>query len=173
MSEEKLEIIELNEDNKKCRKNLGDDKIFRFECTKIDEKLRIGLKEINAYSPYYYETFYTKDELNEKNEAFKAIKDIDKIIDQLEKLFEKKETILKYAEDEQNIIVSFQVPTFADIIEIPFELEKKTIENKDDGLMNLFKIQKINIEIINEIKEKCKNNSNDPMAKEILKLLPN
>ena len=145
MSEEKLEIIELNEDNKKCRKNLGDDKIFRFECTKIDEKLRIGLKEINAYSPYYYETFYTKDELNEKNEAFKAIKDIDKIIDQLEKLFEKKETILKYAEDEQNIIVSFQVPNFAEIIEIPFELEKKTIENKDDGLMNLFKIQKIMI----------------------------
>ena len=173
MSEEIPKIIPYNKENKNYRKNLGDDKIFIFQCSNENEKLRIGLKEINAYSPYYYEAFYTKEELNKKNEAFKAIKDVDNIINQLLKLFENKDTILKYADEGQNIIVSFQVPTWAEIVEISFELEKKTIENKDEGLMFLFDIQKNNISIINEIKEKCKNNPNDPIAKEILKLLPN
>ena len=81
-------------------------------------------------------------------------------------------SVLKNGEDDESIIVSFQIPNFAEIVEINFDLEKKTIEKKDDGLIFLFKLQKKNINIINEIKKECENNPNDPIAKEILKLLP-
>lgn len=172
MSEEAPEIIKIDKKNEKCRKTLGDDKIFRFECEHIDEKLRLSLKEINAYSPYYYEAFYEKEELNKWKSLFKAIEKIDELIEQLLKLFEKKETILKEVDNGKKISICFKVPNFAEIFDVKFDLERKTIENKDDGLMLLFEIQKDNLKIINEIKEQCKNNQNDSLSKEILDLFP-
>ena len=109
MSEEAPEIIKIDKKNEKCRKTLGDDKIFRFECEHIDEKLRLSLKEINAYSPYYYEAFYEKEELNNRKSLFKAIEKIDELIEQLLKLFEKKETILKEVDNGKKNSICFKV----------------------------------------------------------------
>ena len=171
--EEKLRIIKIDEvEDKKTIKKLEPDKMFKFECENKNEVLKISLKEINVYSPYYYEAFYTKDNLFKKNDIFKSVKNIDKIIEQLLKLIEKNAT-LKKADDDDKIIISFQIPSFAETIDINFELEKKTIENKDDGLMFLYEIQRKNQDIIEEIKKLCKRKKNEQISKQITQIFAN
>ena len=165
-------IIKIKDVDEKYRKKLGDDKIFKFECETINEKLRIGLKEINAYSPYYYEAFFTKDELDEKNDIFRALKTLDKIKEQLSKLFSKRST-LKNGEDDEKIILTFEIPSFDEKEIINFDLEKKTIEEKDKALLFLFDIEKKNINILNRIKEQCLKNPKEPACQKILELLNN
>ena len=164
------EIIQMKKEEKEYYKLLGKKTLFKFECDEIYGNLRIGLKEINRYSPYYYEKFYSKQELDEKNTVFKSQNNIGQVKNQLLKLFKKNST-LKLANDGINIIVSFEIANFAEIITIEFELERKTMENKDKGLEILFQIQKKNIEIFSEIKKECENNSKDPAAVGILQLL--
>lgn len=165
-------IIKIEETDEKLQKKLDKDKIFRFECEKMNDQIRLGLKEINSYSPYYYERFYTKKELEEKNPAFKALSDLDEIKGQLLEMFGEKETILSHGNN-GNIIISFKISFFKINKETNFELDKKTIENKDDGLMFLFGIQKKNIEIINKIRKQCLKNKNDETSQKILQLLLN
>ena len=83
-------IIELRDVDISLQKRIGDDNIFRFECDIEDDHLRIGLKEINVYSPYYYETFFTLDELQKKNVIFKSCNTLEKVKEHLVKLFPEK-----------------------------------------------------------------------------------
>ena len=164
-------IIKIEEVDKSIQKGL-DEKLFQFECDNVNGKLRIGLKEINKYSPYYYEKYYSKKELDDINDLFKALKDIDAVKKRLNKCFNKM-AVLKNAKDGKNLNVFFQIPSFDETIDINFELERKTIQDKDAGLMCLFEIQKKNIAIINKIKEQCLKNQKDPVSKQILQLLNN
>ena len=170
---ESLRIIKYDEvEDKKTIKKLGTDKMFKFECENKNEVLKMSLKEINVFSPYYYEAFYTKDDLDTKNDIFKSIKNIDKVIEQLLKLIEK-HGALKKEDDGDKIIISFQIPNFAETIDINFELEKKTIENKDDGLMFLYEIQKKNQDIFEQIKKLCKRKKNEQIYKQITEVFEN
>ena len=164
-------IIKSDEVDAKYRKKLGDDKLFGFKLENKNEILKVELKELDAYSPYSYEAFFSKDDLNAKHDIFKSKRDIDGILEQLYKLFEKS-AILKKAEND-NIIVSYQIPNFFDIFEINFELEKKTTEKKDEALQFLFDIQKSNINKLNLIKELCKKHLKEPACQKILQLLNN
>ena len=163
-------IIKIEDVDEKYRKMLGTDKIFRFECEKQNDRIRLGLTEINVFTPYYYENFYTKKEFDKIHRIFKTNETLDEIEELLKDLFENN-AILKNADDGVKIIVCFQTQLYNRNIEINFELERKTIDKKDDGLLTLFKIQKENIEIINKIKELCKKNKNEPASKKILELL--
>ena len=165
-------IIKIEETDAKLQKKLDKDKIFKFECEKMNDQLRLGLKEINSYSPYYYERFYSKSELENENSAFKSLFDLDEIKEQLLEMFGDKETILSHGNN-GNIIISFKISYFKKTKETTFELDKKTIENKDDGLMYLFAIQKKNIEIISKIRKQCLKNKNDETSQKILQLLVN
>ena len=165
----KDKIIKIGQVDKKYVKKLGDDKIFKFECENINEKLRIGLIEINAYSPYYYEAFFSKDDLDEKNDVFRAKRTIDEIIVSLLKLFEKRGNLGNTEGDN----ITFLIPSFDEYEEIKFELEKKTVEAKDTALLDLFEIQKDNIKILNKIREECRKKPNDPVLQKILECLNN
>ena len=162
-------IIKIDEVDVKSRKMLGTDKIFRFECEKKGEWIRVGLKEINVFTPYYYENFYTKSDFDLNNKIFKAKDTIDDIAETLRRSFEKR-AILKNSEDGK-IIICYQFQFFDEDIEIKFELERKIIDQKDEALLTLFNIQKKNIEIFNNIKEQCKKNKKDPASQKILDLL--
>ena len=170
--EEKLktQIIKLEDVDENFRKMLGTDKIFKFECEKIGERLRLGLTEINVFTPYYYENFYTKDDFDKINPIFKSKNNIDEIEILLNRLFGKR-AILKSADDGVNIIICIQTISLEEEIEINFELKRKTIDKKDSGLLTLYKIQKKNIEIFNKIKEQCRKNKNEGASKKILELL--
>ena len=167
----KDKIIKIDNVDRKYVKKLGEDKLFKFECENINEQLRIGLIEINAYSPYYYEAFFSKKDLDEKNDVFRAKRTIDEIIISLLKLFEKRGNLGNT--EGENIIISFLIPSFEDFEEIKFELQKKTVEDKDTALLDLFDIQKDNIKILNKIREECKKKPNDPALQKILECLNN
>ncbi len=104
---------------------LGPDRLFRIEIGQRDEYLRIGLKEINVNPPNYYESFYTKEDLENINDLFKPLQNIDSVVKQLSK-FIKYNVTLKSDIDE-TIIVSFIIPCFAEEEVINFHLEKKNI----------------------------------------------
>ena len=170
-SERIIKINEVKDGN--FIKKLGDDKMFRFECENKDEKLRIGLKEINAYSPYYYEAFYSKGDLDEMNDVFKSLSSIDVVIKQLSKLIGSKGELKTEKDDNkcEKIDILFEIPSFAEKEIIKFELERKTIEDKDKGLMFLFDIQKKNIDIINQIKKLYSKYKNEQVSRRIMEIL--
>ena len=99
--------------------------MFRIEIGQRDEYLRIGLKEINVNPPYYYESFYTKEDLENINDLFKSLKNINSVVIQLSK-FIKYNVTLKSDIDE-TIIVSFIIFCFAEDEVINFHLKKKNI----------------------------------------------
>ena len=167
----KKKIIRITDDDvdKKYVKNLGNDKTFKFECENFDDKLRIGLKEIDAYSPYYYESFYSLEELYEKNDIFRARTNIEDLITSLLTLFENSGNLENSKGD--NIIVVFKIPSLEKIELIEFELEKKTIDDKDTALLDLFYIQKDNIRLLNIIRKECKKKPKDPIYQKILECL--
>ena len=168
--DENLKMIKIDDVEESLRKRLNNETIFKFQCDNVDNKLRLGLKEINKFSPYYYERFYTKEELDEKEDAFRALKNIDAVKKQLLKCFHKRAK-LTGIKDSPNLNIHFEIPNFDEIIQIDLEVDRKTIEDKDAGIMTLFGIQKKNIAIINKIKEKCLKEKKEKTAQMILEAI--
>ena len=164
------EILKLSDVDEKKIKKLGEDKIFKLDCTIESNNLKLSLKEVNSYSPYYYEIYYTKDELDKNKEFFKAFKTLEEIQSNLIKLFSKKTTTLESIDDDSKIKLHIESSVLADDVEMDFILDRKTVENKDESLYFLYKIQKENYNIIEKIKAICKqdNDKNENIAKEIL-----
>ena len=165
-------IIRIEEVPKEHRKFLGDDKIFMFECEIVDDTLRLSLKEINCYSPYYYEAFFTLTSLCEKNNVFKACKSLEEVKSHILKLFNGA-GVLKSVDDDEKILLMLKMYNISVVIQESFELERKTIEDKDEALMKLFNIQKNNINLFQKIIEKCKDDDyqDQKAAKDILNIL--
>ena len=167
------EIIRLEDVGPKQIKKLGEDKIFKFECTIESENLKLSLKEVNSYSPYYYEVFYTKEELYQMREFFRAFKTLEEIQKNIIALFGIKTTILESLEDDAKIKLHIESMVLAEHVEVDFILERKTVENMDEALYFLYKLQKNKFNIIEKIKSICqeKNNKNEKIAKDILETL--
>ena len=168
--DENLKMIKIDDVEESLRKRLNNETIFKFQCDNVDNKLRLGLKEINKFSPYYYERFFTKEELDEINDTFRALRNIDAVKKQLLRCFQKRAT-LNEVKGSPNLNIHFKIPNFDEVIEIDLEVERKTIEDKDAGIMTLFGIQKKNIAIINKIKEKCLKEKKEKAAQMILEAI--
>ena len=168
--DENLKMIKIDDVEESLRKRLNHETIFKFQCDNVDNKLRLGLKEINKFSPYYYERFYTKEELDEIDDTFRALRNIDAVKKQLLRCFQKRAT-LNEVKGSPNLNIHFKIPNFDEVIEIDLEVERKTIEDKDAGIMTLFGIQKKNIAIINKIKEKCLKEKKEKTAQMILEAI--
>jgi len=168
--DENLKMIKIDDVEESLRKRLNNETIFKFQCDNVDNKLRLGLKEINKFSPYYYERFFTKEELDEINDTFRALRNIDAVKKQLLRCFQKRAT-LNEVKGSPNLNIHFKIPNFDEVIEIDLEVERKTIEDKDAGIMTLFGIQKKNIAIINKIKEKCLKEKKEKTAQMILEAI--
>ena len=168
MSDEDLVPIKEVDPNK--IKKLDKDKTFKFECD-VDDKLRLGLREIDYYSPYYFENFYTKQELEEINPIFRACNTLSEIQEHFFNLFKENTTKLQLAENGENIIISFTVGFIAMTKEITFELIRKTVENKDNALETLYEVQKDNYKILEEIRAACSDDKKDNIAKNIIELI--
>ena len=168
--DENLKMIKIDEVDESLQKRLNPKTIFKFQCDNVDNKLRLGLKEINKFSPYYYERFYTKDELDKINDTFRALRSIDAVKKQLLRCFHKRAKLIEI-KDSPNLNIHFEIPNFDEIIQIDLEVDRKTIEDKDAGIMTLFGIQKKNIAIINKIKEKCLKEKKEKTAQMILELI--
>ena len=168
--DENLKMIKIDDVEESLRKRLNHETIFKFQCDNVDNKLRLGLKEINKFSPYYYERFYTKEELDEIDDTFRALRNIDAVKKQLLRCFHKRAKLIEI-KDSPNLNIHFEIPNFDEIIQIDLEVDRKTIEDKDAGIMTLFGIQKKNIAIINKIKEKCLKEKKEKTAQMILEAI--
>ena len=168
--DENLKMIKIDDVEESLRKRLNNETIFKFQCDNVDNKLRLGLKEINKFSPYYYERFYTKEELEEIDDTFRALRSIDAVKKQLLRCFNKRAKLTEI-KDSPNLNIHFEIPNFDEIIQIDLEVDRKTIEDKDAGIMTLFGIQKKNIAIINKIKEKCLKEKKEKTAQMILEAI--
>ena len=169
--EQEQKVIKKGDVDKDLQKKLGNDKLFKFECEVIDDRLRIGLKEIHKYSPYYYENFYELKDLETKDRLFKGCEGLDDICTRLKKGFPKDYTVLREKDNYQTIDVAYEIDFFEMQFNVVFSLERKTMPNKDDGLKFLYQIQKKNIEILNKIRQQCLKNKDDQHAKKLLDLL--
>ena len=171
----KQKIIKIEDVKKEFRKPLGQDKIFKFECDIQYDQIRLGLREINVYTPYYYELFFTLKELQEKNNTFKGCDSLEEAKDHLLRLFSSDATILRSLDDNKKIQICVKILNISIIVEGIFTLERKTIEEKDDALNELFDIQKYNIQLFEEIKKICQDEKykDEKVAGNILNLLIN
>ena len=164
-------IIKLDEVEKKFTKSVGD-KLFFFECTLDNgDELRLCLKEINCYSPYYYEVKYSYTDIIQKYSSYEGLDSIERIKESMDLLFPKQSTRLELSENEKKIIIHTETINMEIPIKLDFELERKTIENIDDALHFLYEIEKNNYNLIEKIKEICKKEmeKNDKVAQEILR----
>ena len=105
--------------------NLGPDRLFRIEIGQRHNYLRLGLKEINVDPLYYYESFYTKDDLVKMNVIFKCLKNVGQVVNQFSKLIKIRATLK--SDNDETIILSFSIPNFGEEEIINFILKKKNI----------------------------------------------
>ena len=130
--DQEQKVIKKSDVDPKMQKKLGNDKLFRFECEVKDDRLRIGLTEIDKYSPYYYENFYELKDLKTQDRLFKGCKDLDDICARLKKAFAKDYTVLREKDNFQTIDVVYEIDFFEEQFNLVFSLERKTMTNKDD-----------------------------------------
>ena len=164
-------IIKLNDEEEKLTKSIGD-KMFKFESTIDDDyQLRLSLKEVNCYSPYFYEIYFTYSDLISKYQPYEGMGSIKKIKSSIDSIFHKPTTRLELTENDTKIIIHGE-STYLEIpYNLDFELDRKTVENKDGALKFLYNIEDNNYNLIEKIKEICKKEmeKNDKVAQEILR----
>ena len=160
---------------KEILKNLGSDKIFKLELDIANDQIRIGLKEVNVYTPYYYETFYTLDKLKIKNNGFNSCNTLEDVKGHLITLFDSEKTYLESKDNFEKIKICFEMYIISGPVKENFILKRETIKEKDDALLTLFDIQIKNIEAFRKIENICKEEKykGDKVAQNILKLLKN
>ena len=134
-------IIKLNDEEEKLTKSIGD-KMFKFESTIDDDyQLRLSLKEVNCYSPYFYEIYFTYSDLISKYQPYEGMGSIKKIKSSIDSIFHKPTTRLELTENDTKIIIHGE-STYLEIpYNLDFELDRKTVENKDGALKFLYNIE--------------------------------
>ena len=144
---------------------------FKFECEITGDKMRMGLKEIDTYSPYYYEKYFTMSDLITNNKLFKSCEDLEEARGHIIKLFPDIKTKLLFAENKEAMLITFTMGFISKKVKVEFKLEKKTIDNKDEALAKLFEIEKKYDIYMKKIKELIKNEGNNQLEKSINDIL--
>ena len=107
-------------------KHLGD-KTFQFEFAIQNDKLKIGLKEVNAGNPLCYEIYLSLEEFYKKNAIYKACTNLEEIRQHLLHAFKNDSTSLENLEDGKKIQINFEIINISKIIKQNFILDRKDI----------------------------------------------
>ena len=142
----KEEIIELDNDT-----------IFRFSCTIDGESLKLNLFEIGSFAPFIYEKLITLDEMKEQYKMFRSCDTLEDVKGHILKLFKNKKITLGKDKDKEDTII-FHLKVYLISIELNIEIEANRImtTKKDEALLNLYRIEKDGIKLLNEIDKYCK-----------------
>ena len=124
-------LIKLNDFKNCLQKSLGGNRIVEFNCDVQDDKLRMYLKEISTYNPYYYEALLTFEQIIEKSYAFKACETLEEVQMHLLRIFTQPYTILKSLDNDTKIQISFKLWVFTRPIEVNFILDRKVKVDED------------------------------------------
>ena len=104
---------------------------------------------------------------------FRAKTGLEEIQSNLIALFSRKTTKLESLENDSKIKLHIEAVVLADDVEMDFILERKTVNNMDEALYFLYKLEKNKYNILEKIKTVCKNKNEktEKIAKEILEIL--
>ena len=99
--------------------------LFKFDCTVQEGKIRLALKQTNNDAPYYYEAFFTLEELYQKNYCFKACENLEDAQKHLLAMYQNESTSLKSLEDDKKIEINFVIFNISRKENLSFILERK------------------------------------------------
>lgn len=138
--------------------------------------LYIIMEENTATAPFFYNKSYDLEELYQNNIIFRACDSIEDVNDRLNSLFAKKKIKIRYdntgmeTEDDDIIIMEIDATLFATPIKIEFLLYREMVieKEKDNKLLELYKLNKKNLVKLKEIYSFVNDNKNN---KEFVKLV--
>jgi len=124
-------LIKLNDFKNCLQKSLGGNRIVEFNCDVQDDKLRMYLKEISTYNPYYYEALLTFEQIIEKYAGFQGCKSLEQVQMNLILLFQNPDTKLESLDNDAKIQISFTLHDISNIVEVNFILDRKVKVDED------------------------------------------
>ena len=107
------------------QKPLGTDKVFKFECSIQEGKIRLVLKQININTSYYYEAYFTLEDLCQINRVFKSCNSLEEVQAHLLIMFKSDSTLLKSFEDDKKIEINFKIYFFFEEQNLKLILQRK------------------------------------------------
>ena len=149
---------------------LGDEygTVFQFSTEVNNDKLVLKLNEIGAFSPFIYLKKMTLDEFKENHKMFKSCDNLEKVQEHIEKLFNEKKIELSQVKN-SSICLNITAHNISKEEKIPFNCKRKMTTQKDEILIELYKIQKNEIKILKDMENFIKKNEkNGNVANEII-----
>ena len=137
----------------KQRIKLDVDTIYRFSNTIENGYLKLELREIGAFAPYIYQSILTLNGIKKKYPMFRSCNTLEAVKQHIDKLFGDKKVKLR-KDNEDSIIFVITVYNISETKDIEIEASRIMASEKDDVLIQLYKIQKDGIKFIKEI-ENC------------------
>ena len=164
-NEEKIMVIKDDENTE-----------FIFKMYIEDSYLHFWLKENKVYAPFTFEETFTMQEIIEHHKAFRACDNLEEVYKHLINLYEAdKNRVAIYVlgpQKERSIIFRIDYISEAGVDTKDFTVKLKMTEEKDKDLLELYGIQKRQIERLKKIKRIIDKKSPEyPLCKAINKIL--
>ena len=151
----------------------GKDYIFKLQLE--EDSIHFYLKENKVYAPFTFESFYTLDQIIKLHKAFKACDDLEEVYKHLLNLYKRDKMALMDVISSEKLLINcrFDYISVEDTENIDIIVEKKMTEEKDRDLLELYKIQKKQLETFKKIKKMVEKGmtKENPLYKEIFKII--
>ena len=151
----------------------GKEYIFKLQLE--DDSIHFYLKENKVYAPFTFESFYPLDQIIKLHKAFKACDDLEEVYKHLLNLYKRDKMALMDVISSEKLLINcrFDYISVEDTENIDFIVEKKMTEEKDRDLLELYKIQKKQLETFKKIKKMVEKGmaKENPLYKEIFKII--
>ena len=139
--------------------------------------LYIKMEENTSNAPFIYNRSYELKELHEKNKIFKSCESIEEIRDYLKELFRQNKIKIRYDKDEKEEIIIMEIDAmlFASPVKLEFELYREMIldHEKDDKLMELYKLNKEKLKTLKKVYSLFEKNKENIDCKELIEKFKN
>ena len=151
----------------------GKEYIFKIELE--ENSIHFYIKENKVYAPFTFESFYTLEQIISLHKAFKACDNLEEVYKHLRNLYKKnKFSLLDISSSDKRFInCRFDYISIEDTENLDFIVEKKMTEEKDRDLLELYKIQKEQLDKFKKIKKMIEKGltKEHPLYKEIYKII--
>ena len=148
---------------------------YILEFKEESDHIHFKIVENKVYAPFTFESFYTLDQIIKLHKAFKACDDLEEVYKHLLNLYKRDKMALMDVISSEKLLINcrFDYISVEDTENIDIIVEKKMTEEKDRDLLELYKIQKKQLETFKKIKKMVEKGmtKENPLYKEIFKII--